>query len=774
MKREHCARALARAWVHGVVHGLCLVLCFVAISDVRAEEEQVKRVLIVHSFGSSAPPFTTHSTAFETTLTQEMGKRVDLDQVSLDMARYAQPDMEEVFVEFLHKRLAKWQPDLVVPIGSPAGRFVVKFRDRLFPGTPVIYTGMDRRTVPPDAITRNATFVGEDFKLTGLVEDILQLAPDTTNIEVILGATPLERYWTDEFRRAFEPFADRVSFNFLNELSFDQMLRRLSKLPPHSFILLGLFLRDAAGVTHNEDEALQRLHAVANAPINGLYQNQLGLGIVGGRLYQGELEGVESARIAVRVLGGEPMSNFPPMLVGTQQPRYDWRELRRWNISESRLPPGSVIEFRQPTVWKRYQWWIIGALAIICLQAAMIVALVVQRRHRRQVEADLRESQQVMELATSAGELGLWSRDLTDGGVWANASLRSLFGFGADDAVHFEDLLRRVHPDDRRRMLLEVENTQPAAMPFDGEFRVLLPNGTERWLLAKGRSVVEPHDRGLRRMGTVLEITERKHADAELRRNREELAHVTRITTMGELAASLAHELNQPLTAILSNAQAAQRFLSGKPSDIEEGREILHDIVEDNKRAGEVIRRMRALVKKGEFDFSSIDLSDIIQGIMSLVHSDAVLRNLRVRLDVDPDLPPTRGDKIQLQQVLLNLLLNAFEAMKDCPADKRDVSVRAELDGRDMLQISVSDHGTGLTSDQLDKIFQPFFTTKREGLGMGLSISRSIVEAHGGRLWAENNADHGATFYFTLPVTGVAVEQKEDPTGPRGWLAASK
>src|SRR5439155_25281330 len=227
------------------------------------------------------------------------------------------------------------------------------------------------------------------------------------------------------------------------------------------------------------------------------------------------------------------------------------------------------------------------------------------------------------------------------------------------------------------------------------EFRILPANGTERWVVAKDRTVVESNGHeGRRRMSVVLDITEHKRAQDELRRNREELAYMTRITTMGELAASLAHELNQPLTAILSNAQAAQRFLSGKPSDIEEVREILHDIVEDNKRAGEVIRRMRALVKKGEFDFSSIDLSDIIQGIMSLVHSDAVLRNLRVRLDVDPDLPPTRGDKIQLQQVLLNLLLNAFEAMKDCPADKRDVSVRAELDGRDMLQISVSDHGT--------------------------------------------------------------------------------
>jgi signal transduction histidine kinase len=390
------SRILRRAFqrlARRVPYVLCVIVCLTVTSAVHADNAgRAKRVLMVHSFGSSAPPFTTHSTAFETTLTQEMGNRVDLDEISLDNARYGQPDMEEPFVEFLLKRLAKWQPDLVVPIGSPAGRFLVKFRDRLFPGTPVIYTGMDRRTVPPDAITKNATFVGEDFELAGLVEDILQIAPDTTNIEVILGATLLERYWAIEFRRAFERFTNRVSFNFLNDLSFDQMLERLAKLPPRSFILLGLLLRDASGVTHNEDDALQRLHAVANAPINGLYKNQLGLGIVGGRLYQGELQGVESASIAIRVLRGEPISNFPPKVIGTVGPRYDWRELQRWNISEDRLPPGSVIVFRQPTMWEQYIWYIIVALSIIAIQATMIGNLLLHRARRRRAEVDLKES----------------------------------------------------------------------------------------------------------------------------------------------------------------------------------------------------------------------------------------------------------------------------------------------------------------------------------------------------------------------------------------------
>jgi two-component system sensor kinase FixL len=232
---------------------------------------------------------------------------------------------------------------------------------------------------------------------------------------------------------------------------------------------------------------------------------------------------------------------------------------------------------------------------------------------------------------------------------------------------------------------------------------------------------------------------------------RAELAHIARLSTMGELAASLAHELNQPLTAILSNAQAAQRFLAVTPPDLEELREILKDIVQDDSRAGEVIRRMRTLVKKEELEFAPLDLGNVVSDVVLLSHSDATLHNIRVALEITSGLPAAWGDKVQLQQVLLNLLLNAFDALKNSPVDERSVAVQADLDGASMLKVAVRDRGTGLNGE-VANIFQPFFTTKRDGLGMGLSISRSIVEAHGGRLWAENNQDRGATFYFTVPI----------------------
>jgi len=240
-------------------------------------------------------------------------------------------------------------------------------------------------------------------------------------------------------------------------------------------------------------------------------------------------------------------------------------------------------------------------------------------------------------------------------------------------------------------------------------------------------------------------MTTRKQGELETEAHRQELARVARVVTLGELSASLAHELNQPLTAILSNAQAAE------PSNIQELREILKDIAEDTIRAGLVIHRMRSLVRKETLAFASLDLGAVLDDVVRLAHSDADLRSCRVALEIPPRLPRVYGDRVQLQQVALNLLLNAFDAMKDLPAAERQVVVRAEADGVDRVKVAVRDRGPGLTEAELERIFEPFFTTKREGLGMGLSISRSIIEAHGGWLWPESDDDRGTTFYFTVP-----------------------
>jgi two-component system, LuxR family, sensor kinase FixL len=300
------------------------------------------------------------------------------------------------------------------------------------------------------------------------------------------------------------------------------------------------------------------------------------------------------------------------------------------------------------------------------------------------------------------------------------------------------------------RMDLEVIDTLKER--FIPEERLTDAQGKIRWLQTVKRPIIDKEGIANQVLGASTDITQRKETELELQRQRGELAHLTRVSTMGELSASLAHELNQPLTAILSNAQAAQRFLIANPAELEELREILKDIVKDNTRASEIIQRMRALVKKEELAFAPIDLGSVVRDVAALVRSDAILQGVRILLEVNPDLPPVRGDKVQLQQVVLNLLLNAFDAMKDCPANEREVKVVAETVCASLLKLTVRDRGAGLNGDSLDKIFEPFYTTKRDGLGMGLAISRSIIDAHGGRLWAESNRDRGATFYCTLPV----------------------
>jgi two-component system sensor kinase FixL len=220
---------------------------------------------------------------------------------------------------------------------------------------------------------------------------------------------------------------------------------------------------------------------------------------------------------------------------------------------------------------------------------------------------------------------------------------------------------------------------------------------------------------------------------------------------MGELTASLAHELNQPLAAILSNAQAGLRYLKSGKIDLEEIREILHDIVKDDQRAGNVIRSLRAMVKREEVDRSPILLNHVLNDVIEIFHTESVFRNVRVETEFDGSLPPVLGDKVQLQQVVLNLILNAADATSDNPPEHRQIILRTGVKD-DRIKVTVRDFGPGIHQENLERIFEPFFTTKGAGLGMGLNISRAIVEAHGGRIWAENNPDRGATFAFELPI----------------------
>jgi len=738
-----------------------LVCCWLVLPAGSVSAPAPKRVLIVHSFGNASPPFTTHSIAFETELTEKMKEPVDLDEVSLDVARYASLDMEEALVALLRARQAKWQPDLVVPIGSPAGVFVAQHRDRLFPAsTPIVYTGMDKRRLPPGALEQNAAFVGESFDVRGWVEDILQIAPDTKNIAVVIGDSPLERVWSEILKEEYQAFADRVSFTWLNTLSLDGILERTKNLPPHSFILHVLMMRDASGVTHNGDEVLRQIHAIANAPINGIYQHQLGLGITGGRLYQAEVEGVESARIAMRILRGEPASGFPPVVVGPLPPRYDWRELQKWKIDEKLVPRGGTILYRTPTVWQRYRAWIIGSVTVILAQAVLIAALITNLVRRRRAERSLSESEARVALAAEAARLGVWELDTVTGEMWVSDKVRELFNLNATEAVGLATLGNHALPEDRAIREAAIERAIHGEGEYDVEYRILLPDKTVRWINGRGRRMNDAEGKPTRVLGVSMDITERKEAisarkraEEEARRQREQIDLLGRASLLGEMTASLAHELSQPLSAIMTNASSGVRFIDGGEIGPDALREIFSDIGTDGRRAREIIQNVRNAIKSGAAMRGRVAISKVVENVALMVRPDAAAYSCEVQTSLAKDLPLVEADPVQMQQVLINLVSNAFHAMRETPIDRRKVEITTRLSGHESVRVTVRDHGTGISHEARERLFEQFYTTKRDGLGMGLAIVRSIVEAHGGKITAGNAEGGGARFEIELPAS---------------------
>jgi PAS domain S-box-containing protein len=370
---------------------------------------------------------------------------------------------------------------------------------------------------------------------------------------------------------------------------------------------------------------------------------------------------------------------------------------------------------------------------------------------RKLAERTLRESEERFRLMADTAPVMIWMSG-PDGLFsffnkgWLDFTGRTLeqeLGNGWTEGVHREDL---------DRCLATYTASFGARREFKMEYHLRYADGSDRLVLDTGMPRFASDGVFAGFIGTVIDITDLKRAEADVQHQRAELAHGSRISALGELAASLAHELNQPLTAILSNAQAARLLLASDDTPpLNAVRVILDDIIDDNRRADEIIRRMRALAKKDPPDLAPLDLAAILREVVTLVHSDAVLRNVRLRLNLGETLPAVHGNKVQLQQVTLNLLLNAFDAMKETSVSRREVLLHAKLSAH-MVEVAVRDHGTGLSAEVAQRLFEPFYTTKREGLGMGLSISRSIIEAHHGRLWAENHATGGTTFYFTVPL----------------------
>ena len=361
-----------------------------ACDSFAADAATPKRVLLIHSFGRDFAPYDTIASVFRTELARGSSEPIVLFEATLDAGRPITDEEERAFLDYLKARFAGPAPDLVVTIGPPAARFYLAHRDQLFPPIPLVIAALDERLARGAALRpKDAAIVGK-VDLPRLFENIFQLLPDTTTIAVVVGASRLEQFWLKELQREAAPFMDRANFQWLGDLSLEQMKERVASLPPHSTVLYGLLIVDAAGVPHERQDGLAALHASANAPIFGLYESELGKGVVGGPYSSQRRRGEQMAAAAHRILRGATSAEPQINVTGFEPPVYDWRELQRWGIDSGRLPAGSEIRFRPPTMWEEHRGAIVAAITVIVLQAALITALLWQRLQRRRAEREAR------------------------------------------------------------------------------------------------------------------------------------------------------------------------------------------------------------------------------------------------------------------------------------------------------------------------------------------------------------------------------------------------
>ena len=611
----------------GLSRATLLIACLAGIpiaaglSAAASAEKEAKQILVLHSFGREFKPWSEFAKAIRFELERQLPWPLEIQEHALVTARYADDNPESAFVEYLNALFVKRRPDLIVSIGAPAAAFVQRHRERLFPMIPMILTAVDKRRVQYSALGPHDVVAAVDIDYEAAILNIVQVLPKTDHIAVVVGTSPIERFWKAEIGHVAEQLEGRVRFTWYDTYSFQDLLRHAASLPPNSAIFWELMIVDADGVAHEEGRALSELHAVANAPIFTYTDAFFGREIVGGPHIPVLELAQQVAAIANRLLFGDDPRTIKPTPTGMGTPKYDWRQLHRWGIAESRLPAGSQVLFRSPTVWEQYRLHILGVGAAFVAQALFILWLLYEHRRRRVAE--------VLARSTMA-----------------------------------------------------------------------------------------------------------------------ELHSINRLAAAGELSASIAHEVKQPLQAAAANAYAARNWLTAGRLNVDEARNSLDRILGSVNRANDVVSGIRAMFDVEKKEAEPVDINDIVRSVVALVELNLKKHDVEVVLQLDGGISPIQGHRVQLQQVVLNLVMNAVEAMQSSPV--RNLTVRTDRVEPEGVRVTIQDTGPGIAPDNLDRIFKPLFTTKSGGMGMGLSICRSIVEAHGGRIEASSAPGGGSVLEFDL------------------------
>lgn len=584
------------------------------------------RVLLMHATDLLAPSTIEQDAISRKAIGDAWPTPVEFYSVGFDEIRSLGPSIEDDLIAVLLKQYSERPPDLIVFHGLMHDMYS-RYRDRLWPGVPVMFAGVAAHRVAGDpGFLPGIPMSVITFDLPGTVDLALRLQPEAKRVLLIVGTSAYDRLWQELAPRQLAGFSGRLEIEMSAGRSLSELDELVARLTPESIVVFLSMYQDGSGRIYTHRQVTRELSAKSRVPIYAINPYRIGDGVVGGSVVNWAGQQHAIGEIAHRLLAGEPASSIPRPAPVPAVCRIDWRRIEHWNVHASRIPAGCEIVFREPPFWVRYRTETILIGLIVLLQAALIGVLLTQRRQRRlaQVQAE---------------------------------------------------------------------------------------------------------------------------------RARVELTHASRLAMVGELSASIAHEINQPLSAIHMNASVGEELLDAPAPQLEEIKAILGDIRRDDERATEVIKKLRELLQRRPVEMRPLDINESIRGVLQFLSVTARHRDLFIKAELAEGLPAIRGDRVQIQQVVMNLVMNAIEAMTDNLPERQTLTVRTRQEPVGWIEVSVSDAGHGVAPEALASLFDPFFTTKREGMGLGLSISRTIVLAHGGRIWAESQAV-GATFRFTLPEWG--------------------
>jgi len=612
-----------RQWL-GVAHALliALVLGCVAMPLHAAEEDE--HVLMLYGLDPYLAPFLVMDKAVRETLASENGGRVIFFSESLDSQRFAMERLEPELVALLAKKYRALHIEVVVAVSRTALDFFVRHGERIWPGARVVYVGFLGYEFRPSELPPGASAVLSILDVAGTIDIARRLQPDAHRIVVVSGVSEIDKQAERQAREALAKLDARVPVEFLSGLPLPELAPRVAAEPSDSIVLYLTQFRDRDGRPYEPHDVLRAIIKTSRAPVYGAVESLIGLGVVAGSVAsygnRGRLIG-EQVRHA---LAGGPPDPSRTVLAAPNGCVADARALQRWSLDERRLSADCEIRFAYVPVWRQYSWAIALALLIFAAEAALIVALLTQRHHRRLSE-------------------------------------------------------------------------------------------------------------------------QREQAQ------RTDLARAARLAMAGELTGAIAHEINQPLGAILSNADAGDLMLDSGTDRRDELRAILADIRRDDLRASEVIQRLRDLLGKQKFERKEFDLNDAVIDLESILRAEARRRGVALEIRRAPESLAIMGDPVQIQQVLINLVLNAMDAVADESEDRRTVALSAAK-GEGGAVLAVRDRGRGIAPEHRAKLFESFFSTKSSGMGLGLSITRTIVEAHGGRIRVESSSAEGTEFRVELPL----------------------